>query len=45
MNPFRWLARLWNSWEPQPTWQEALRLIVIESAGTLAFIYAFEAIF
>ena len=39
------LIALWNSWEPQGTWQEAARLTIIESGICLAFIYAFEAIF
>jgi len=39
------LKRLWNSWDPQPTWQEAVRIMVIEVVVCLAFIYAFEAIF
>ena len=41
----RRLIDLWNSWDPQPTWQEAARVMVIEVAVCLAFIYAFEAIF
>jgi hypothetical protein len=39
----RKLKHLWTSWNPQATWQEAVRLIAIEMGICLAFIWAFEA--
>ncbi len=39
------LKALWDSWDPQPTWQEGVRLVVIETVGLLVFIWVFEAIF
>jgi hypothetical protein len=38
------LKRLWISWDPQPTWQEGVRLIVIEMVICLVFIGFFEAL-
>ncbi len=35
----------WLSWDPQPTWQEAVRIMVVEIVVCLAVIYALEAIF
>jgi hypothetical protein len=35
----------WYAWDPQPTWQESVRLMVIEVGACLAFIWLFEAIF
>jgi hypothetical protein len=39
------LIALWNSWNPQPTWQEGVRLFAIETLVCLAFIGLFEVIF
>lgn len=41
----RWIVKLWNRWEPQPTWQEVLRLTVIETTLALGLIWLGEAIF
>jgi hypothetical protein len=39
------IARLWNRWNPQPTWQEFVRLTLIESATAFALICLLNAIF
>jgi hypothetical protein len=39
------LKHIWNSWDPQSTWREGVRLFAIETTVCLAFIGLFEAIF
>ena len=38
------IVALWNRWNPQPTWQEFVRLTLIESAVALGLITVLNAI-
>lgn len=38
------LKRLWNSWDPQPTWREVGRLTIIEIGVCLVLIVIINAI-
>lgn len=41
----RKMISIWNRWDPQPTWQEVVRLTAIESALALSIIWVGELLF
>jgi hypothetical protein len=44
MKVLLWIINRWNAWEPQPTWQEAARIFIVETAVIFALILILEAI-